>query len=189
MTTTLPCPRCATPNHPSDRFCSRCALPLGVAQPDAGAALDALGPYEAPETDDSASMTLVRNLAQTSGFEAAPFDHGWRVLVPLHLDRRQAVYLAPVSGEQAAQSPAALLVSVCGPATDRDARSLLKLNNRPIPGHFAIRVLRGEEYFVFLHTLHAAADPPPEESGALIRRLAAEADGLEDRLTRGRDIF
>lgn len=187
MTTNLPCPRCAAANHPSDRFCLGCGLPLGVAQPDASAALDALGPYEAPEADDSASLGLVRELAQRCGFEASPYGHGWRVLVPLHLDRRQAVYLAP-AGSDAEDQPVVVLISVCGPVNPRDTRTLLKLNARPVPGHFAIKVLRGEEYFVVVHTLDPDAGPPAD-AARLIRRIASEADGLEDRLTRGRDIF
>jgi hypothetical protein len=187
MTTTIPCPRCATANHPSDRFCTRCGLPLGVAQPDAGAALDALGPYEAPEKDDSATVQFVRELAQGSGFESAPFGHGWRVLVPLHLDRRQAVFLAP-AGTAPDGRPVAELVSVCGPANERDARTLLKLNARPVPGRFAIKVLLGEEYFVVVHALEPGASPP-EDAAGLILAIAAEADGLEERLTRGRDLY
>jgi hypothetical protein len=185
--TTMPCPRCASGNHPSDRFCTRCGLPLGVAEPDAGAAFDALGPYEAPAGDESAIVPFVRELAQRAGFEAAPFGHGWRLLVPLHLDRRQAVYLAPTAGGPD-DPAAAVLVSVCGPANDRDARTLLKLNARPVPGHFAIRVLRGEEYFVVVHALDRAAGLPGDVPG-LVRRIAREADGLEDRLTRGRDLY
>ena len=45
------------------------------------------------------------------------------------------------------------LVSVCGPVNDRDCRTLLKLNARIVDGHFAVRVLRGEEYFVVIENL------------------------------------
>ena len=45
------------------------------------------------------------------------------------------------------------LVSVCGPVNDRDCRMLLKLNARVVEGNFAIRVLRGEEYFVVIENL------------------------------------
>jgi hypothetical protein len=65
---------------------------------------------------------------------------------------------------------------------------LLKLNARIVGGNFAIRVLRGEEYFVVIENLAvdalASIDP-----AALVRRVAGLADGLEDRLSRGRDIY
>ena len=59
---------------------------------------------------------------------------------------------------------------------------------RAVEGHFAIRVLRGEEYFVVVQNLTAESaerlDPSP-----LVRRIALTADGLEDRLTRGLDLY
>ena len=85
-------------------------------------------------------------------------------------------------------SPILSLVSVCGPANDRDARLLLKLNARVVEGHFAVKVLRGEEYFVVIHNLVASAAPRTDALG-LVRRIAEIADGLEDRLSRGRDIY
>ena len=85
------CARCAVANHPSTRFCHKCGLPLGSAQPDAEAGADALGPYEAPEPADPDTTRLVRQLVEQSGFEASPAGHGWQVVVPLQLDRHQAV--------------------------------------------------------------------------------------------------
>ena len=47
--TTIVCARCTSANIESDRFCSRCGLPLGAVQADAGAGAEALAAYEAPE--------------------------------------------------------------------------------------------------------------------------------------------
>ena len=80
------------------------------------------------------------------------------------------------------------MVSVCGPANDRDARKLLKLNALVVEGHFAIRVLRGEEYFVVIENLPADTADRLDPSG-LVRRIAETADGLEDRLSRGLDLY
>jgi len=189
MTTaaTSPCARCATANHPSDRFCTRCGLPLGTAEPDAGAGLDALGPYEAPEPADPDAGGVIRELTLRSGYEATPAGPGWRLVVPLELDRHQAVYVGP-AGTDPAGRPLLAFVSVCGPANDRDARLLLKLNARAVEGHFAIKVLRGEEYFVV--TLNAPADAVAHlDPAALVRRIAEVADGFEERLSRGRDLY
>jgi hypothetical protein len=65
---------------------------------------------------------------------------------------------------------------------------LLKLNARTVEGHFAIKVLRGEEYFVFVRNITAEA-ATQLDPGGLVRRIAEAADGLEDRLSRGRDLY
>lgn len=181
------CARCTVSNHPSVRFCTRCGLPLGSAMPDAEAAAEALGPYEAPEPADPDTSRLLRDLAERTGFDAKPAGHGWRIDVPLHLDRRQAVYVG-YAGTDLDQRPILSLVSVCGPANDRDARILLKLNARTVEGHFAIRVLRGEEYFVVIENMPADSAGQLDPSG-LVRRIAETADGLEDRLSRGLDLY
>jgi hypothetical protein len=184
---TISCARCAQGNHPSNRFCAGCGLPLGAAQADAEAADEALGPYEAPDPADPDTQGLIRDLVARAGFEAAPARYGWRLVVPLQLDRRQAVYVGH-AGTDAEGRTLLALVSVCGPANDRDARILLKLNARAVEGHFAIRVLRGEEYFVVIRNLAADAASHLDAPG-LVRRIAEAADSLEDRLSRGRDLY
>lgn len=184
---TIACARCALSNHPSNRFCSVCGLPLGSVAPDAEAGLDALGPYEPAEPADPDTCRLMRDLVAHSGYEASPSSHGWRMIVSLELDRRQAVY-AGYAGTDPEGRSILSLVSVCGPANDRDTRTLLKLNARSVEGHFAIKVLRGEEYFVVIENL--ACDSVAQlDAGGLVRRIAEAADGLEERLSRGRDLY
>lgn len=183
----LVCARCTTTNHPSTRFCVGCDLPLGSVQPDAEAALDALGPYETPEPNDPDIGRLIRELAERSGFDSGPSGQGWRVVVPLRLDRRQAVYIGHAGTDPDGRSILSL-VSVCGPASERDSRTLLKLNARVVEGHFAIKLLLGEEYFVVVHNV--SADIAPQiHAESLVRRIAEAADGLEERLSRGRDLY
>jgi hypothetical protein len=155
--------------------------------PDSGAGTDALGPYEAPEPADADTSRIIHDLAVRSGFDVAPSGHGWRMTVPLQLDRRQAVYIG-LSGTDSEGRAILALVSVCGPANDRDTRLLLKLNARSVEGHFAIKVLRGEEYFVVIENLTAESARTIDAVG-LVRRIAEAADGFEDRLSRGRDLY
>lgn len=185
--TAIHCARCRRENDPSSRFCAGCGLPMGAAQPDADAGRDALGPDEAPEPADPDLDRLLRDLVARSGFDAAPSGHGWCLVVPLGLDRHQAVHVGR-AGTDAEGRPLLTLVSVCGPATARDARALLKLNARALDGHFAVKVLRGEEYFVVVRNLVAEAADSLDAAG-LVRRIAEAADGLEDRLSRGRDLY
>jgi hypothetical protein len=188
MTVTwIVCARCTLNNHPSDRYCSTCGLPLGSALPDAEAGIDALGTYEAPEPADPDTFRLIRELVARSGYEAGPSSHGWRMVVPLRLDRRQAVYVGHGGTDPEGRSLLSL-ISVCGPASDRDARIVLKLNARSVEGHFAIKVLRGEEYFVVIQNVPADLLEHLDASG-LVRRIAEAADGLEERLTRGLDLY
>jgi hypothetical protein len=186
-TATIACARCAEGNHPSSRFCARCDLPLGAVQPDAEAGLDALNIYEAPHPDEPDVSPILRDLVQRSGCAFSAFGPGWRMVVPLPPDRQQAVYAGPGGTDPDGHAMLAL-VSVSGPATDRDARTLLKLNARLPEGRFAIQVLRGEEYFVVVHLLRADRTANVD-AGPLVRRLAQRADSLEDRLSRGRDLY
>ena len=84
--------------------------------PDAEAGNDALGPYEAPEPADPDTHRLIRELVARSGFEAGPSSHGWRMIVPLQLDRKQAVYVGPTGADLDGRAVVSL-VSVCGTAT------------------------------------------------------------------------
>jgi hypothetical protein len=185
--TTFACARCDTGNFESARFCAGCGLPLGIPRPDADVAREALGDYEPPDPSDADSGHALRAWLAGMGLDVSPSSHGYRVAVPLPMDRKQAVYIGPAGNDARGRSIVAL-VSICGPASDRDARALLKLNARAVEGHFAIRVLRGEEYFVVIQNIHAdhldGSDPTD-----LVRRIAERADGLEDRLSRGLDLY
>jgi hypothetical protein len=183
----ISCARCTTGNHPSIRFCSGCGLPLGAAEADAGAAIDALGPYEAPEPADPDANRMIRDLVGRTGLEAASSGHGWRVVVPLELDRKQAVYIGYAGVDPLGRS-IITFVSICGTANDRDPRILLQLNARMVEGHFAIKILRGEEYFVVIQNMPVEAALSIDVA-SLVYRIARTADGLEDKLTRGRDLF
>ncbi|MDG3002710.1 hypothetical protein [Paludisphaera mucosa] len=184
---TIVCARCTSSNYETDRFCAGCGLPIGGMQPDADAGLDALGPYEAPDPADPDVGRAIHDFLTRSGGPLAPAGRGWRTTVALGLDRKQAIYVGPAGVDAEGRSLVGF-VSVCGPAVERDCRILLKLNARMIDGCFAIRVLRGEEYFVFVENLPVEL-LPPLDAAAVLRRIAAAADGLEDRLSRGRDIY
>ena len=182
-----PCARCTAVNAVADRFCAGCGLPLGSAEADAGAWVDALGPYEVPEPADHDVSRLVRDFVVRTGFDFKPSGPNWRLDVLLPMGRKQAVFLGD-AGSGAGNRRIVTLVSISGTANDRDPRILLKLNARAIEGHFAIKVLRGEEYFVVIHNLPVEA-LAAAAAAELVFRIAEAADGLEDRLTRGRDLY
>jgi hypothetical protein len=187
VTVTIVCARCTLPNHVSDRFCADCGLPLGAVQADAEAGYDALEPYELPEPADPDVTRLIVEFVKRTRHEASASGRGWQIVVPLRLDRKQAVYVGP-AGTDVEGRAILSLISVCGPVHERDCRTLLKLNARFVEGHFAIRVLRGEEYFVVMENLALEA-LKSIDAQELVRRVAELADGLEDRLSRGKDIY
>jgi hypothetical protein len=153
---TIVCARCTLANQVSERYCAKCGLPLGALQADVEAGCDALEPYEVPEPADPDVARLIVEFVKRTRYDATAAGRGWQIVVPLTLDRRQAVYVGP-AGTDAEGRALMTLVSVCGPVNDRDCRTLLKLKS---------------------------LDPE-----ALVRRVAERADGLEDRLSRGRDIY
>ena len=148
---------------------------------------EALGTYEAPEPADPDVERLIRDFVARSGFDVVTSGHGWRVTVPLRLDRKQAVYIGS-AGTDAEGLALLSLVSICGPANDRDCRLLLKHNARMTDGHFAIRVLRGEEYFVVIENLavESATNLIPQ---TMIRLVADMADGLRIGSRRTRPLL
>ena len=82
-------------NHASERYCAGCGLPLGALQPDAGAGNDALEPYEMPEPADPDVARLIQEFVKRTRHDANPSGRGWQLVVPLRLDRKQAVYVGP----------------------------------------------------------------------------------------------
>ena len=182
-----PCARCTRPNPAASRFCAGCGLPLGSAEADAGAWVDALGPDDAPELLDPGVARMVREFVGRAGCDAKPSGANWRLDVLLPMGRKQAVFVGD-AGVGSAGRMVVSLVSISGTATDRDPRILLKLNARTVDGHFAIKVLRGEEYFVVIRNLPVEA-LAATDAEAVVYRIAEAADNLEDRLTRGRDLF
>ena len=89
-----------------------------------------------------------------SGLEVVTSGHGW-AYVSSRLDRKQAVYIG-----RPAPMPTAwpCLAGVDLRAGQRPRLPhLLKHNARMADGHFAIRVLRGEEYFVVIENLAVEA--------------------------------
>jgi hypothetical protein len=184
---TVACARCTQANHSANRYCELCGLPLGRAEADTSIGFDAIDVYEAPDPSDDHAEEQLRDLIARTGCRATPTGRGWRVVVELPERRHQAVYLGH-AGTDGDDQAILTLVSVCGPSSDRDLRTLLKLNARMVEGHFAVRTLRGEEYIVVIHNLRAEQVLRLDVE-RLVRRVAETADRLEEQLSRGRDLY
>lgn len=162
------------------------ALPGGPSL-DGDAWLDAFEGSELPAASEPELDRILLDLVRRSGYEMAAVRHSWRLIIPLAEGRKQAVY-AGHAGTDSDKQPILCLISICGPANDRDLRRLLQFNASMSQGHFAIRVLRGEEYFVVLDNFPAES-APGIDARKLVRHIAETADGLERRLTGGLDVY
>lgn len=155
--------------------------------PDGDAWIDALESGETPAITEPGLDLHLLDLVKRSGYEIAAVRHGWRIVVPLPDGRKQSVY-AGHAGTDSDKRPILGLISICGPANDRDPRRLLKFNASMADGHFAIKVLRGEEYFVVVDNFPAESVPSLDVQKT-VRHIAETADGLERRLTGGLDVY
>ena len=93
------------------------------------------------------------------------------MIVPLELDRKQAVYIGYAGIDQAGRS-IVTLVSICGTANDRGPSDLAPAQCPDgLKGIFAIKILRGEEYFVVIQNM-PVHDAMPIDSAGLVQRIA-----------------
>ena len=189
------CAKCAAENDPAARCCTRCGLPFNSPLPDNDPAVanSSEASFDPPDTAtfEAVSLDLMRvihDFAVRSGFELHRIPrHGYRLTVQLPNERHQAVYIGHIGADRE-NRPTIGLISVCGTVNDRDCRSLLKQNAITVDGHFAIKTLRGEDYFVYV--LNITADYARiVDAHHLVRRIAETADQMEQRLSRGKDVF
>ena len=186
MAVTFACARCARPNHPSTRSARAAACPSGTAQARRRGRPRRPGPLRGPRPGRPRPVPSCATWSPGAGSRRprSATAGGWSSRC-----RSTAAGRLPRPRRDRRRGPALIgLVSVCGPANDRDARLLLKLNARAVEGHFAIKTLRGEEYFVVVRTI-LAESPRPNRRRRPRPRIAQAADGLEDRLSRGRDLY
>ena len=188
LTVTIVCARCTLANHVSERFCSDCGLPMGALQPDAEAAYDALEPYEAPEPADPDVARLDHRFRQadaaTTPIPRAAAGRSSSRCGSIASRRSMSGRREPTprDGRSSAWSRSAgrsttAIAAPCSSSTRASSRDISPSG-----------CLRGEEYFVVIENL--AVDMLNSiDAARLVRRVAEVADGLEDRLSRGRDLY
>ncbi len=90
--------------------------------------------------------------------------------MPLQLDRKQAVYAGYAGTDPEGRSILCSCRSAVPPATA--TRDPFEAQRRTVEGHFAIRQLRGEEYFVVIENLPAES-VERLDAGGLVRESPA----------------
>lgn len=155
--------------------------PTMAAAVGGGLAFDDLVPQK-PEV-----RTMVRNVIQAGGFALTESGDHWEVVIPVGSLRKQKVSVQ--FGQKDSQGHEIVSVwSVCGPANEASAMTLLRYNAKLTHGAFAVRTVGTAEQLVLQATLLAETIDPLEVSRTF-SAVAWQADQVEQKLMGGEDQF
>jgi hypothetical protein len=144
-------------------------------------------PDENSESPRAETEKLLERVVSGAGFEHRRTRAGHVVVVPLADDRRQKVHVLFAGRDDEGHDVVSFL-SICGPADDRRAMTLLRFNSKLTYAAFAVRSIKGEDYFVVTaNQLAATADA--EEIRKTLSEVAKRADAVEKKLSSGKDVY
>jgi hypothetical protein len=159
------------------------AAPLAGPQPRA-AVLQGGGPdfgNLAPATTDP--RATVRSVIQAAGYALVESGDSWQVTVPIGSLRKQKVTIQFGKTDQEGNA-IVTYCSICGPALERNAMSLLRYNTEMLHGAFAVVKHDGTDVVV-LQANHAASTLDPLEVSRTLSAIAWQADQVEQKLGGG----
>jgi hypothetical protein len=134
----------------------------------------------APTTVDP--KAIVRNVAQSSGWQVQEDGDVWEVVVPIGTLRKQTVTV-DFSTKDEGHAVIAYR-SVCGPASEQNALTLLKYNTRMVHGAFAVESTDSGD-MVVLQANQLADTADVLEVTRVVTALAWQADKVEQKLVGG----
>ena len=144
-----------------------------------GPAFDDLAPA-AVVTDPKG---LVRTVAQANGFEISESGEVFQVTVPVGSLRKQRVEVRFDAKDPEGDAVIAYK-STCGPATEKNAMTLLKYNTKLVHGAFAVENLgAGDVVVIQANQLAETADAL--EITRVLTSVAWQADRVEEKLLGG----
>ncbi|MFH1418214.1 MAG: hypothetical protein ABII12_08025 [Planctomycetota bacterium] len=183
------CPTCGYANPPQAFNCGQCDVLLVCTPtrvPDAGESgeIEPDGSGKAPR---AGTEDLLKRVVSEAGLEYKKTRSGYRVLVPLGGERKQKVHVLFNGHDDDGQDIVSFL-SICAPADERQAMTLLRFNRKLTYAAFAVMSIGGEEHFVVTaNQLAAAADA--DELRKQLFEIAKRADAVEERLGGGKDTY
>lgn len=182
MPTATLCPACKFENAAATRFCIQCGMSMAG---DAAEIAD-LTPNPRPELMQAETAALLKRVAHESGYKCVDTKAGIRVTIPIG-ERKQRVHVT-FNGQDEEGHDIISFISVCGEYNANHNQRLLHLNDRMTFGAFAIKTIKGKEYFVVCaNQLAETADLA--EIRKMLFEVARHADRIEHRLSGGKDIF
>jgi membrane protease subunit (stomatin/prohibitin family) len=159
------------------------------AAPAAGAAAGAAGAaaasgggvsFDGLQSVATDPKTLVRTVAQSSGWQVQESGDVWQITVPIGSLRKQTVSVSFAAKDEAG-SALISYSSVCGPATPKNAMALLRLNERMVHGAFAVKKTpSGDMVVVQANQIADTADAL--EVTRVLTAVAWQADKAEEKL-------
>jgi len=142
-----------------------------------GAGLD-FDDLAAPSTKDPKMM--VASVAEGAGYKIAEADGVLQITVPVGSLRKQVVSVEFGKSDEAGHDIVAYW-SICGPAVDKHAMSLLRYNTKMLHGAFAVRDVNGQSTVV-LQANQMAETLDPLEASRVLSAIAWQADKVEQKL-------
>jgi membrane protease subunit (stomatin/prohibitin family) len=123
---------------------------------------------------------LVRQVAQTSGWQVEEHGEEWSVTVPVGSLRKQTVHVN-FAGKDEEGDAIIAFSSTCGPFNERNAAALLRYNTKMVHGAFAVQnTPAGEMIVVQANQLTDTADPIAITR--VVTAVAWQADKVEQKL-------
>jgi len=159
------------------------ATGAGVAAAGAAASLMAstdFGDLAPAATDPKA---IVRSVAAAAGYTLDEAADAWQITVPLQALRKQRVTVEFAQRDPSG-NPIVAFWTICGPAADRNAMSLLRYNTTMLHGAFAVKDLPdGPKVVVQVNQMAETLDPL--SVSRILSAVAWQADKVEQRLVGG----
>ncbi|MBN2291601.1 MAG: SPFH domain-containing protein, partial [Pirellulales bacterium] len=126
---------------------------------------------------------MVRAVIEAANYQLQETADTWQVTVPLGTLRKQIVTIQFGETDQDGQSIVTYW-SICGPALDKNALSLLRYNAKIVHGAFSVRTIDGVE-MVVLQANQMAETMSPLEISRVLSAVAWQADKVEQKLVGG----
>jgi len=132
----------------------------------------------APATVDP--KAVIRSVIQAAGYTLDESAEVWQITVPLQALRKQRVTV-DFGQQDPSGNPLVAFWSICGPAAEKNAMSLLRYNTKMVYGAFAIREVAGTPRVV-LQANQLANTLDPLSVSRIFSAIAWQADKVEQRL-------
>lgn len=172
-TTQPPAPAPPTPAAPGTAAATAAAAGAAAAGPDFAEL--------APVTSDPKAM--VRGVAQAAGYQIAESGNTIQITVPIGTLRKQLVTVDFGQTDRSGHSMVGYW-SICGPANEKNAMSLLRYNTQILHGAFAVKQVGGAEVVV-IQANQLAETLDPLEVSRVLSAVAWQADQVEQKLLGG----
>jgi Ni,Fe-hydrogenase III component G len=125
-------------------------------------------------------------MASQSGYQVEETTNALKLTIPLGNLRKQVVWCRHEQSQDGGQRLVRFW-SVCGPASEKNAATLLRHNAQLALGAFAFQKL-GDQEFIVIQTSVPADSLTLVDVARIIPALAWQADRFEEKLS-GEDVF